>query len=398
MTILTHFFLALTTAALAYHLLSVYLLRRFLQRPLPFLTSRDRPGITLLKPVKGVDRDTEAALRSFIQQDYAPLQVLFGVADSQDPVIPLLQKLQEANPQVEIEVILCPHALGINPKVSTLRQLLPYARFDYLLISDSDVRVNSFYLATVAAALQEPGVGLVTCLYRAGAVQSQGAALEALTIAADFIPSVAMAFYVEGIRFALGATMALSRRVLEGIGGLEELADYLADDYQLGFKVSRAGYRICLLPYVAETLNGQETLEGYLAHQLRWARTYRVCRPQGYFAFGITHLFPFACLTWLVSGLSGWSGGLVLGVYFLRVLLGYIDAVVLLGSDLSWPYMLLIPPKDLVAFALWLLSFLGDRVIWKGEEYRVTPEGKLVKIMTGDGGRETEDRGPGTKA
>lgn len=381
MIILTYFFLALTTAALAYHLLAVFFLRRFLKRPLPSLTTQDRPGITLLKPVKGVDRDTAESLLSFIQQDYAPLQVLFGVADAQDPVIPLLHKLQEANPQVEIDVVLCPHALGINPKVSTLRQLLPYVRFDYLLISDSDVRVDAYYLTIVAAALQEPGVGLVTCFYRAGAVQSLGATLEALTIAADFIPSVAMAFYVEGIRFGLGATMALSRRVLEEIGGLEELADYLADDYQLGFKISQTGYRVCLLPYVAETLNGQETMGGYLAHQLRWARTYRVCRPQGYFAFGITHLFPFALLTWLASGLSGWSGGLLLGAFFLRVLLGYINAVVLLRSDLSWPDMLLIPPKDLVSFSLWLLSFLGDRVVWRGEEYRVTPEGKLVKLQ-----------------
>lgn len=372
--------LLLVVAAVGYQLLALGALARFVKSSLPAAIGPTCPGVTLLKPVKGCDQDTRDCLSSFLKQDYAPLQVLFGVAEAGDPVIPLLQELQAQYPQAAVEIVVCGEALGLNPKVSTLRQLEPRARYEYLVISDSDIRVAPDYLRHVVAALQEPGVGLVTCPYRAGRVRTIGAALEALTISADFIPSVAVAYYVEGIRFALGATMALPHRLLPEIGGLESLADYLADDYQIGYKVAQAGYQVRLLPYVVETLGSQESFRGYLAHQLRWARTYRICRPKGYFAYGITHALPFALFTWLSSGLAWWAGGLVCGVALLRGLLAYRAERRYLSGTLPWPYFALLPVKDLFSFGLWLLSFLGDRVIWQGEAYRLTPAGKLVKI------------------
>ena len=207
-----------------------------------------------MKPVKGLDHDTSACLASFINQDYPHRQILFGVADPADPVFPVLRELQGKHPDLDIQIINCPQELGLNPKVSTLRQLLPHADHELIVISDSDVRAKPDLLTRLAAALQQPGVGLATCLYRSGPVQTTGGALEALSISADFIPSVAMAHYVEGINFALGAVMALPRHILARIGGFPAIADYLADDYQLGYLVSQAGLQVHLLPYVVETL------------------------------------------------------------------------------------------------------------------------------------------------
>jgi len=377
---LTYLFLALWAAALAYQLFALVALAWFMHTPLPAASGPDGPGVTILKPVRGVDTDTRNCLSSFLNQDYRLFQVLFGVADLQDPVMPLLRELQADYPEVAIDIIVCGQSKGLNPKVSTLRQLEPLARYDYLVISDSDIKVGPDYLQQVVAALNQPGVGLVTCPYRAGPVQSWGAALEALSISADFIPSVAVAHYVEGIRFGLGATLALSRQVLAQIGGLAALADYLADDYHLGHRVAQLGYQVRLLPYVIETHASQQTWGGYLAHQLRWARTYRVCRPKGYFAYGITHALIFALLTWLGSGMALWASGLVLSTLIVRFVLAYGSEHFFLQGRLPWPYLALLPFKDLLSFGLWLLSFLGDRVIWQGELYRVTPSGQLVRI------------------
>ncbi len=380
MNLLALIFGILAGCALAYQFAAYFALCFFLKRPLPRLKPGDRPGITLLKPVKGVDEDTAACLASFIRQDYPLRQVLFGVADGSDPVWPVLKDLQARHPEVEMQIIHCPRQLGLNPKVSTLRQLLPHAKHDLLVISDSDVRVPSDLLRRLAAALQRPEVGLATCLYRSGPVHTVGEALEALAISADFIPSVAVAHYVEGVNFALGAVMALPRQVLEQIGGFEGIADYLADDYQLGYRVSQAGLRVHLLPYVVETLGGRETVAGYLAHQLRWARTYRVCRPRGYFAYGITFALPWSLLAWLASGLALWAGQLVILCLLVRLTVAAIAERACLRGVLPWRAFILLPLKDLISFGLWLLSFVGDTVHWKGARLRVQPDGRLVQL------------------
>lgn len=374
---LVRFFTLLTLAALTYQVLALNAMVRFFRRPLPS-PGPTRPGLTVLKPVRGVGPETRACLESFLTQDYAPFQVLFGVADGRDPVVSLLHDLQCAHPGCEMEIIICPQALGANPKVSTLRQLLPQARHDYLVISDSDIIVGPDYLGVLGAALQEEGVGLVTCPYRGGPAATLGAALETLTIGSDFIPSVAMAYYVEGISFGLGATLAFPRQALPEIGGLEALADYLADDYQLGHRLHQAGYRITLVPYVVETADRDQSLVGFLAHQLRWARTYRVCRPAGYFAYGLTFALPHALLTALASGGAPIGLALVLAALLARLSLAYVSQWLVLGGRLPLAALALLPLRDLAAFVLWAASFLGNRVQWQGRDYRVDPGGKLI--------------------
>ena len=379
MNFLTFFFASLACIAVLYQFGAYFALVFFLKRRLPRLKKGLTPGISVLKAVKGLEADTYECLASFVQQDYPDLQVLLGVAEPSDPVLPVLRELQEKHPGRDIRVIICPEDLGLNPKISTLRQLLPQAHYDILVISDSDVRARPDLLTRLAAALQQPGVGLATCLYRSGPVYTSGAALEALSISADFIPSVAMAHYVEGINFALGAVMALPQKVLESIGGLAAIADYLADDYQLGYRVSQTGRKVLLLPYVVETLGGRETIGDFLSHQSRWARTYRVCRPTGYFAYGITFAVPWSLLAWLSSGLAPWGGRLVVICLLVRWMIAAI-ATNLLRSSLPWRYLMLLPFKDICSFALWLGSFLGNTVNWKGKRYRVLPDGRLEKV------------------
>lgn len=375
-----YLFIILLLAALAYQALALISLWRFFLRPLPPQAAPEGPGITVFKPVKGLDPETRECLETFLTQDYHPYQVLFGVADPADPVLPLLQELQNAASPGGVEVVLCPEVLGQNPKVSILRQLEPRARYDLLVIADGDVKVGPDFLTRVAAALGMSGVGLVSCPYRAGRAHTLGAVLEALTISADFIPSVAVAEAVEGIRFALGAALALTREALTRIGGFASLGDYLADDYQLGWQVHQTGLRVGLLPYIVETVNPRLSLRDYLAHQLRWTRTYRVCRPKGYFAYGITHALVFSLALWGASGGASWALGLVAVVLAVRTILARFAEGPCLKGTLPRAALLLLPLKDLLSFGLWLLSFLGQEVAWKGRRYRLTREGLLVPL------------------
>ena len=372
--------LLLLIAALIYQLLALVSLWGFFRKPPALDTFPESPGFTVFKPLKGLDPESRECLKTFLAQDYPSYQVLFGVADPDDPVVPLLQELKKVAPPGRVEVIFCPEILGENPKVSILRQLEPLARYGLLVIADGDVKVGRDFLARVAAALTEPGVGLVSCPFRAGRAETLGARLEALTISADFIPSVAVAYYLEGIRFGLGAAMALTRTALERLGGFAALADYLADDYQLGWQVHKAGFEVRLLPYVVETHTPCMSFKDYLRHQIRWTRTYRVCRPRGYFAYGITHALVFSLLVWLSSGLAPWALGLVAATLGLRSVLAWFAEGPCLKGRLPGGAFLLLPFKDLLSFGLWLASFMGNEVEWKGRRFRLTKEGILVPL------------------
>ena len=369
--------LLLLIAAWGYQLLALASLWRFFKpaaSPLPL----EGPGITIFKPLKGLEANTRECLESFLSQAYQPYQVIFGVRNPEDPVVALLRTLQEANKGPEIDLVFCPESLGLNPKISSLRQMEVRARYDLLVIADADVKVGPDFLSRVAVALQEPGMGLVSCPYRFGPAPTLGAKLEALTIAADFIPSVATAHYVEGIRFALGAAMALNRQALQTIGGFAPLADFLADDYQLGWRVAEAGLGVKILPYVVETQNPDLSLKDYLMHQLRWARTYRVCRPKGFLAFGITHALAYSLVLVWATGAAPWALGWAAATLTLRWTLAGLSEWTCLRGHLARNDFWLLPLKDLLAFVLWSLSFLGNRVTWGGITYRVTTAGKLV--------------------
>ncbi len=364
-------------ASLAYQAGAWVCLRRFFALSPP-AAAASGPGVTVFKPVKGWEPGARECLESFLTQRYRPYEVLFGVADPEDPALPHLRELAATHPGVT--VVVCPEDRGRNPKVSILQQLAPLARYDLMVIADADVRVGADFLAVAAAALARPGMGLVSCPYRACEPRTLGAALESLTIAGDFIPSVTVARCLQGVDFALGAAMAFTRRAYEAMGGFAPLADHLADDYQLGHRIRRAGFQVDLLPYVVETGAPAMGLKDYVLHQLRWSRTYRVCRPKGYLAYGVTHIMMFALGAWWLSGWAGWGALLVAATLMLRLGLSWDALRRCLRGRLPGHAWLLVPVKDLLAVGFWFLSFLGNTVTWRGRRFRLMPDGRLEPL------------------
>lgn len=291
-----------------------------------------------------------------------------------------MDDLATASLERPVQWVVCDLRLAENPKISEVLQLYPLAEHDVLILSDADMRVDTAYIARVVAPLQDPRVGVVTCLYRVREAPTLFGIVEALMINVDFVPSVLVARRLFGLKFAFGASIAIRREVLEAIGGFEALADYLADDYQIGHRAWEAGYHVVLADYLVENRVPAMSFGDLYRHQLRWARTNRVCEPAGWFFSQITHL-TFWALTWLA--LSGFSevGWRLLGATLLfRVLEGGYMNARLDGLRRYWRIAWLMPLKDLFSLAMWFLSFTGNRVYWAGRQYLVARDGRMKEV------------------
>lgn len=365
--------------SLCYGLISLVCAYAYFSRP--GATEEFLPPVTILKPVKGVDAESFENFSSFCEQDYPCYQLVFAVASADDPVIPVIRRLMDAYPTVAIDLVVDSRIYGPNYKVCNLIHAFAKARYDFLIVCDSDIRVGPRYLRKVAAPFHDPAVGLVTSLYRSPRVGTIPTALEAMGFTTEMIPNVMAALRLEGLTFALGASMAVRREALLKIGGFPALVDYLADDYQLGNMVYRAGYRLELSGYFVESVMKRESLSGILSRQLRWARTMRASRPGGYLASGITQPAPAAILALLVSGfsVSGWLAFMMLGMS--RLVCGFVFSRVFVRDNLFPRYFWLLPLRDLLAFATWALSFLGNRVVWRSHVFRVLPGGKIREVQ-----------------
>ncbi|WP_243369647.1 bacteriohopanetetrol glucosamine biosynthesis glycosyltransferase HpnI [Geotalea sp. SG265] len=362
---------------LIYSLLSLWCGRAYLGRkkpPCDFL-----PPVTILKPVKGMDADSFANFASFCTQDYPCFQMIFAVASAADPAIPVIERLIVEFPEADLELVVDERIYGPNYKVCNLINAFPKAKHDIIIVCDSDIRVRTNYLQEVCAPFTDPRVGLVTSLYRTTGVLGAASAIEAMGFTAEMVPNVMVALRLEGLSFALGASMAVRREALERIGGFAALVDYLADDYQLGNKVHRAGYRLELSDCYVESILHRESLRNILSRQLRWARTMRVSRPGGYFASGITQPFPAALLAIALSRFSatGFTAAAIL--YGCRSLVTLIYSRSFVGDRLFPKWLWLLPLRDCLAFATWALSFLGNRVAWRGHWFRLLPGGKITE-------------------
>jgi ceramide glucosyltransferase len=342
------------------------------------------PGVSILKSLKGLDPGMLDAFRSHCRQEYGgEYELLFGVSTLDDPAAAAVWQLQSEFPDHDIRLIECPLRLGTNGKVSTLMQMLPHARHDFVLINDSDITVSPRYLQRVMA-LHAPGsasagrrTGLVTALYRGRAHESLPSRLESLGIATDFQPSVLLARWIEGgLRYGLGSTLAVSREALDRIGGLGVLVDHLADDYELGERIFNAGYAVALSSEVVETSVPDYAWRGFFDHQLRWYRTVRDARPWGYAGLAFTYGLGWALLNVLASGLSPLSLWLLGLSFFLRLALAMTVGAEVLGDRQVLPFLWLIPLRDLVAMGLWVAGFAGDTIVWRGERF-VVKDGKL---------------------
>ncbi|MSU26708.1 MAG: ceramide glucosyltransferase [Pedosphaera sp.] len=352
------------------------------------------PGVTLLKPLKGLDPETRGCLESWFQQDYrGPVQLLFGVAAAEDPVCDLVRKLIAEHPQANAQLVLCPEQLGPNAKVSTLVHLERLAQHDHFIVSDADTRVPPDFLAQVLQPLRDPQAGLVNCFYALTNPTTLAMQWEAVAVNADFWSQVLQSRSLKPLDFALGAVMATRRQQLNEIGGFRALVDYLADDYQLGNQIAKRGYRIELCPVVVECREREQGWREVWAHQLRWARTIRVCQPVPYFFSILSNATWWATAAMVESFMVLFAKGHELRMLSLQVesalivLAAFMLIRILLAAHLSARCTgnlsfaaVLAPLKDLLQVPIWALAFLGNTVVWRGQRLRVLPGGKLVSV------------------
>ncbi len=337
------------------------------------------PPVSILKPLKGADPEIHEAFRSHCLQDYPDYELVFGVADLNDPAAEAVRRVMKEFPGRVIKLVQCSPAGGTNRKVATLQQMLPHARFDYLLVNDSDIRVAPNYLREIMRPMQNPEIGIVTALYRAAAGKTLGSKLEALGISTDFMGGVLSAREIEhGLQFALGSTLAFPRGVFDKVGGFTPLLDCLADDYEMGARIARAGYKIALARCVVETHLPDYSFAEFWKHQLRWSRTIKDKRRAGYFGVLLSFGLPWAVLAVLAARGAWWSWLLLAAVAAARFGLAIFLSTAVLADTRGLKNLWLVPVRDFVAMALWIWSYMGDEVEWRGERFTLD-NGKLVR-------------------
>jgi ceramide glucosyltransferase len=365
-------------AGIAYYLLCLWGALQYLAYRASVATSEAaaRPPVSILKPLRGVDPAIYESFRSHCLQDYPEYELIFGVSEPDDPAVPSVERLQKEFPQKQIQLVVCPQRLGTNLKVSNLVQMLPHARYEHLIVNDSDIRVGPDYLQRVIAPLAQKSVGMVTCLYRGVPEATLGSRLESLGISADFAGGVLVARCLEGVRFGLGSTLAFRRSELKRIGGFETLLDYLADDYQLGRRIAALGLEVRLSEVVVDTFLPAYDFSGFFEHQLRWARSVRDSRRWGYVGILLTFGLPWALLAVLAARGAGWSLALVAITAALRIAVAWMVGRRALQDRLVMRLLPLVVLRDILAVLVWCGSFASDTIAWRGSYFHLR-NGKL---------------------
>lgn len=367
-----YFLTAIACISAAYQLTALIACLRQLLRQATVV--RNPRPVSILKPVRGLDPDFYAAIRSHATQDYpVPFEILFGAADPSDPCLPEVEKLQREFPQLPIRVV-DTKTSAPNAKVGVLIDLAAEARYDILLVNDSDILVPQGYLKKVTAPLDHAQIGIVTTLYRATAHSLPGR-WESLGIAIDFAPSVLVAPLI-GIReFGLGATLVFRKEDLNAIGGFQAIADYLADDYQLARHITqRLDKHAYMSELVVETSIGDDTWAGVWQHQVRWARTIRVSRGGGYVGLPITHTG-----LWIFVAMLAGAWNLAAALTIIRMLTALVSGVTLLRSPIARRAFWLAPIWDLWAFFVWIAGLSGSKVVWRDGVLTLSKDGKLLR-------------------
>jgi ceramide glucosyltransferase len=338
------------------------------------------PPLSLLKPLKGCDDATEACLRSWFDQDYGgEIQLLFGVASEDDPACPIVRKIIREFPHRRAQLVVCRERLGANAKVSKLAQLQPLAENEFLVVSDADVRVPPDCLANLIAPLRDHRVGLVNCFYQLANPSTPAMHWEAIAINADFWSMVLQGVSFRKPDFALGAVMATRRGQLVEIGGFRALVDCLADDYQLGHRIARRGHRIEICPVVVDCWSAPMGWRSVWQHQLRWARTIRVCQPAPYF-FSLLANATLWPLAWLAAHPAPPTAAGVALCLLIRLSTAANLQQRLTRTRAALKRVWFVPLKDILQAVLWASAFIGNHLEWRGEQYRLLRDGTLERI------------------
>ena len=370
--------LAVAIGSALYYLAVIVASLRFRseRKPHPVFT----PPVSILKPLKGVDPNFYECLASHCRQSYPQFEIIFGLCDPRDSATATIAQLQRDFPQVPIKLVIVPESHGANRKMNSLARMLPQAAHDFIVINDADIRVEPDYLRSVIAPLGDESVGLVTCLYRGVPAGGFASILEALGLSGDFAGQVLLARWVEGVKFALGATMATRQKQIAAIGGLERWTDYLADDYVLGSQIVAAGYRIHLSHNVVDTMLPNRSFAELLRQQVRWARTVRCSRPGGYPGLLLTFGVPFALLALLAHPGSALAGLVFAVTLAVRLLAAWTSGVMVAGDRTLRRFLWLLPVRDALGLGVWIASYLGSTVVWRGEQFRIEKGGRIRQM------------------
>ena len=345
------------------------------------------PAVAILKPLKGCDATSRESLQSWLRQNYSgPVQILFGVADENDPICEIVRALLAENPQADAQLVVCKNLRGVNAKAAKLAQLEKLAQHELIVICDADVRVPPDFLANLVAPLRDEKTALVNCFYRLANPVTTAMRWEAVAVNADFWSQVLQAQMLKPLDFALGAAILVRRSALAAAGGFEALADCLADDYQLGNRVAKNKQRIALCPVVVECWDEPQNWTQVWKHQLRWARTIRVCQPLPYF-FSILSNASLWPLLWLsVSILSAKTVcAPLLALTFLLVRIWQAQRLQRRFTperNLVSPAWL-VPVRDLLNAAVWVCAFAGNTIEWRGRKMQLRRGGTLVEKENG---------------
>jgi ceramide glucosyltransferase len=372
------FLLPLTS--LAYYLVAVIATIRFFTHERKKSPSGFAPALSVLKPVRGVDFASYENFKSFCLQDYPEYEILFCVNDLDDAAVPLVRGLMQEFPERGIRLLSGAPQLGSNRKVSNLALLVCKAKYQLLVQSDGDVRVGPTYLREMAAPFERAETGVVSCLYRGIAQNTLWARVEALGVVTDFSAGVLVADWKEGVTFALGASLATTKTWLAKIGGYEALANVLADDYEIGNRVAKAGGHVLISREIVETMYPAATFRQFWEHQSRWARTVRLCRPGSYLGLLFTHGLPLALLGGLASGLLKGAAFFLAAYLLVRFFQAWTIGVWGMRDETARTRWWLLPLRDAVHFGVWIASLFSNRIVWGGKEFRLRPNGEMVAV------------------
>ena len=342
--------------------------RRKFERPTP---------ISILKPLAGADEGLAENLRSFFEQDYPDFEILFAVSNPGDAAVEVVERLRAEYPQVPSRLLVTGEPPYPNAKVFSLDRMLAAARYDLLVMSDSDIRVAPDMLRRVAAEFQDDTIDLATCPYRAVPGASFWSTLEAIGMNTEFLAGVLVARMIDGMKFAVGPTIVARRRALDGIGGFDRLRDYLAEDFVMGQFAAQAGFGVILSSCVVEHRIGSQGLRANAAHRLRWARSTRRSRPAGYLGQLFTNPLPVALLLLAITP-AWWP--LAAAAAVLRALAAWAVAGWVLDDPLTARRWWLVPVQDLLGFAFWLAGFFGNTIVWRGRRYHLRADGRFAPI------------------
>lgn len=374
--------LVLAAVPLAYFAFAIATAEQFFNRA--HAESKERgdfmPPMSILKPIRGLDREPYENFASFCRQDYPRYEILFA-AEPGDPAIPVIQRLIEDFPGCDIRLIESSLKLGENNKVCKLAELVRVAKYDYFVESDSDVRVGPEYLRQVAAKFHDPRVGGVTALYRGYQTRGLVSALDCLGQSVALCGSVLVARKLEGLHFMMGSTMAVTRERLAEIGGFESLADRHSDDYELGNRIAQKGYRVELLPEAVWMSYPPLSFAEYVRHEFRWYVGVKHIRPASHFSMIFMHGIAWAIGAALLSHSSAAALSWLAAYFLLRYAMGWMVGVWGMKDPVVRRKLVLLPLRDFLAFFIWLASFASDRIRWRGAVFTLD-NGRLVPVSS----------------